>query len=178
MQYQLEALAALAAVIIVYAVLRRQRKLSSIRDVPGPVNPSWLFGMLLGSTRPNLPACKPLALNANSFKDTNGTSKPERLGQRTRGSSRTSGTLSAGMVLLGYVLCFIKRAAEPGIRTLNLNHWCLRAGEPLVDCRPESNQPHHAEIWVFLYEAERRTGADSVVGRSQGYRIGGGWVGH
>ena len=45
-----------------------------------------------------------------------------------------------------------------------------------MDRRPESDQPHYAEIRVLLYKAERRAGTDSVVGRSQGYRIGGWWV--
>ena len=44
MEYQLAALAACAAVFA-YVLLRRGRKLSAVRDVPGPVNPSWIFGM-------------------------------------------------------------------------------------------------------------------------------------
>ena len=43
MQYQLGALAACTAVFV-YVLLRRHRKPSAIRDVPGPVNPSWIFG--------------------------------------------------------------------------------------------------------------------------------------
>ena len=43
MQSQLGALVTCAA-ILVYAFLRRCRRLSAIRDVPGPVNPSWIFG--------------------------------------------------------------------------------------------------------------------------------------
>ena len=46
MQYQLVAVAACAAVFA-YAFLRRNRKLSAIGDVPGPQNPSWIFGMSL-----------------------------------------------------------------------------------------------------------------------------------
>ena len=49
MQYQLGALTA-AAVVFVYAFLRRRRRLSPIRDVPGPANPSWIFGMVLGDS--------------------------------------------------------------------------------------------------------------------------------
>ena len=44
MQYQLGALVACTAVFA-YAFLRRHRKLSTIRDVPGPLSPSWIFGM-------------------------------------------------------------------------------------------------------------------------------------
>ena len=44
MQYQLGALATCTA-IFVYVFLRRYRKPSAIRDVPGPANPSWIFGM-------------------------------------------------------------------------------------------------------------------------------------
>lgn len=47
MQYQLGALAACAAVVF-YAVIRKYRKRSVIKDVPGPVNPSWIFGMSPG----------------------------------------------------------------------------------------------------------------------------------
>jgi len=43
MQYQLGALATCVAVFT-YVFLRRRRKFSAIRDVPGPVNPSWIFG--------------------------------------------------------------------------------------------------------------------------------------
>jgi len=43
MQYQLGALAACVAAPV-YVFLRRYRKVSTIRDVPGPVNPSWIFG--------------------------------------------------------------------------------------------------------------------------------------
>jgi len=43
MQYQLGAFSACVAVFV-YVILRRQKKYSAIRDVQGPVNPSWLFG--------------------------------------------------------------------------------------------------------------------------------------
>ena len=46
MGYQLESLATCVAVLA-YVTLRRQRGLSAIKDVPGPVNPSWIFGMQL-----------------------------------------------------------------------------------------------------------------------------------
>ena len=48
-----------------------------------------------------------------SFQDTNGISRPERLEQRIRGSSRISGMSSAGTVLLGYVSLSIKHARGP-----------------------------------------------------------------
>ena len=44
MGYQLGVLVTCAAVFG-YVFLRRGRKLPAIRDVPGPVNPSWIFGM-------------------------------------------------------------------------------------------------------------------------------------
>ena len=44
MQYQLGALMTCAA-LFVYVFLRRRRRLSVIRDVPGPMNLSWIFGM-------------------------------------------------------------------------------------------------------------------------------------
>ena len=44
MQYQLGALATCVAALV-YAILRRHKRLSAIKDVPGPVNPSWIFGM-------------------------------------------------------------------------------------------------------------------------------------
>jgi len=43
MQYQLGALATCAAVFV-YVILRRHGKRSAIKNVPGPVNPSWIFG--------------------------------------------------------------------------------------------------------------------------------------
>ena len=46
MDYQLGVPAACVAVFV-YAFLRRGRRLSAIMDVPGPANPSWIFGMFL-----------------------------------------------------------------------------------------------------------------------------------
>ena len=46
MEYKLGVPAACVAVFV-YALLRRRRRLSAIRDVPGPANPSWIFGMFL-----------------------------------------------------------------------------------------------------------------------------------
>ena len=43
MQYELGTLATCAA-LFVYVFLRRHRRLSAIKDVPGPANPSWIFG--------------------------------------------------------------------------------------------------------------------------------------
>ena len=51
MQYQLGALAT-CAVVFVYAMLRTRRRPSTIKDVPGPVNSSWIFGMSPQSIRP------------------------------------------------------------------------------------------------------------------------------
>lgn len=46
MQYRPGALTACVAVFV-YLVFRRHRKRSAIKDVPGPVSPSWIFGMSL-----------------------------------------------------------------------------------------------------------------------------------
>ena len=46
MGYQLGALATCVAALV-YISLRRCRKLSTIEDVPGPMNPSWIFGTFL-----------------------------------------------------------------------------------------------------------------------------------
>ena len=54
MQYRLEALATCAAVFV-YLAFRRYRRRSVIRDIPGPVNPSWIFGMSLGHRLFSLP---------------------------------------------------------------------------------------------------------------------------
>ena len=43
MQHQLGALAT-CAVAFVYFILRRRRRLFTIKDIPGPANPSWIFG--------------------------------------------------------------------------------------------------------------------------------------
>ena len=43
MGYQLAALVCVVA--LVYVFLQRCKKFTTIKDVPGPVNPSWIFGM-------------------------------------------------------------------------------------------------------------------------------------
>jgi len=47
MQYQFGALA-ICVVVFAYGFLRRYRRLATIKDIPGPVNPSWIFGMCPG----------------------------------------------------------------------------------------------------------------------------------
>jgi len=107
MHYQLGALAACTA-IFVYALLRRQKKSFAVRDVPGPVNPSWIFGT---SQAVNLgfftPSCRSMALNAKIPKDTSGISRPKKLGEQRRGSSRDLGTSLVGTAPLGYMTSFI-----------------------------------------------------------------------
>jgi len=99
MQYQLGALATCTA-IFVYVFLRRYRKPSAIRDVPGPANPSWIFG-----TSPAFHLLlQPITLNVKNPKDTNGISCPKKLVGQRRGSSRISGTSFVGTVPLGCVL--------------------------------------------------------------------------
>ena len=48
MEYLLGALATGAAALVY--IIRRRRRLSMIRDVPGPMNPSWIFGTSHGVT--------------------------------------------------------------------------------------------------------------------------------
>jgi len=43
MEYQLGTLAACTA-LFVYVWIRRYGEPSPVKDVPGPVNPSWIFG--------------------------------------------------------------------------------------------------------------------------------------
>ena len=47
-----------------------------------------------------------------------------------------------------------------------------------MDRRPEGYQPHPPEIWLFVCEAEQRSGADSVVSGPEWCRICGRWVVH
>jgi len=109
MDYQLGATCVL---FFVCAFIRRRRELSTIKDVPGPVNPSWIFGM---SQRVDLKtftssqSCT--ALNTKTFKDTSGISRPEKLEQKIRGFSKILGTSSVGTVHLGYDPPFIKHAS-------------------------------------------------------------------
>jgi len=60
MEYQLGVPAACVAAFV-YTFLKRRRRLSVIRDVPGPANPSWIFGMSLecqpGRFHPLLEVC-------------------------------------------------------------------------------------------------------------------------
>jgi len=78
MKYQLGVPVACAAVIV-YVFLRRRRRLSVIKDVPGPVNPSWIFGMFLeGQPSPFYPFQGPVALSVKTFKDTSGIFRPKK----------------------------------------------------------------------------------------------------
>ena len=81
MQSQLGALAA-GAVVFVYLFLRRRNRLHAIRDVPGPENPSWIFGMCW---RINLTPCtfsrRSIALNVKSIR-----TRLVSPGRRSRGS--------------------------------------------------------------------------------------------
>ena len=43
MGHQLGALAICAAAFV-YVFLQKRKKLTTVKDVPGPVNPSWIFG--------------------------------------------------------------------------------------------------------------------------------------
>jgi len=76
MQHQLGALATCAAVFA-YFFLRRRGKPSAIRDVPGPVNPSWIFGTPPGST----PSWGDYTRSDRIPKDTSGISRPKKLEQ-------------------------------------------------------------------------------------------------
>jgi len=93
MQYQLGALATCAA-IFVYVVLRSHRKRFAIKDVPGPVNPSWIFGTSPdGQPGPFHPLLWVDGTDYETFKDTNGISRPKKLEKQRRDSLRISGTL-------------------------------------------------------------------------------------
>lgn len=97
MGYQLGVLAACAAVFV-YAYLRRgNKKFAMIRDVQGPANPSWIFGMVT-FLLPRL-----IVLNLRSSKDTSGISRPRKLEDQRSGTLGISGTLFIGTVRLGYV---------------------------------------------------------------------------
>ena len=74
MPSQLGALATCAAILLCL-FLRRCRRPSAILDIPGPENPSWIFGMfrkvnLIPSTTPY----RSTALNVKEPKDTSGIS--------------------------------------------------------------------------------------------------------
>ena len=115
MQYQLEAIATCAAVFV-YVILRRRRL--SIADVPGPENPSWIFGTS-PEGQPHSPSL-PVDRRLNGLKDTSGISWSKKSGEWRRGSSRSSGTSFAGRVLLGYASLAIEPATVscvPGIFT-------------------------------------------------------------
>ena len=107
MEYQLGALTTCAAVIA-YLLFRRHRRLSTIRDVPGPVNPSWIFGM--SPTSLLTFSWRSVVLNVKAFKDISGIFSQRKLEDRKRGSSRSSGILFVGMVFSGYALPFTGHA--------------------------------------------------------------------
>ena len=103
MEYQLGAFATCAAVFV-YVLLRRCRKLSAIGDVPGPVNPSWIFGMSpAGRPGPFASSRWHIVLSMKPFKDTSGIFRSKKLEEQRGGSSRLSGMLFVGTAHLGYV---------------------------------------------------------------------------
>ena len=102
MQHQFVALATCAAVFV-FVILRRRARLSAIRDVPGPVNPSWIFGKSSEGQPGPFTSRRSKALNVKPLKDTNGISTPKKLEGQRRGSSRISGISFAGTALVVYV---------------------------------------------------------------------------
>ena len=96
------------ATVFVYVFLRRRRRLSAVGDVPGPVNPSWIFGTSAWPLR----LCISMALNTRTFKDTDGTSWLKKLEEQKRGSSRISEISFVGMALLGCVVLFVECTPE------------------------------------------------------------------
>jgi len=74
MRYQLEALA-VCAVVFIYLSLRRRKRLAIIKDVPGPVNPSWIFGTLPVAEGRSDPSCLLETDGLRTFKGTSGTSR-------------------------------------------------------------------------------------------------------
>ena len=117
MKYQLGVPAACVAVVV-YAFLRRRRRLSVIRDVPGPVNPSWIFGMLLeGQSDPFTLFQRSMTLSAK-FQDTSGIFREKKPEEQRGSSSRTLGTSFVGTVRFGCVLSLIKQT--PVARTLSI----------------------------------------------------------
>jgi len=115
--HQLGALVACVAVFV-YTFLRRHRRLSTIKDVPGPENPSWIFGMSRMTDLTSFTSFRtsPVVLNVETFKDTSGISRPGKLEQRIKDSSRISGISLVGTVPLGYVPPLIKHPSVYCIR--------------------------------------------------------------
>ena len=74
MQRQLGALATCAAVFFC-VFFRRRRRLSSLKDVPGPPNPSWIFGTFPeGRHGPHHSRAQADVLSVKYLKDINGIS--------------------------------------------------------------------------------------------------------
>lgn len=98
MDYQLGTLAICGTVLV--CIIQRHRRLSTIRDVPGPVNPSWIFGRSPGiALIPSTSSCRPASLTLETFKDISGISRPKKLGEQRRGSSKILGMWFIGTVL-------------------------------------------------------------------------------
>ena len=93
------------AAVFVYVFLRRKRRISAVGDVPGPVNPSWIFGMYRRKVYPApcTSSCRSITLNVEALKDTSGIFKPKKLGEQRRGSLRASGISFVGTAHLEYV---------------------------------------------------------------------------
>jgi len=91
MGYQLGALATCVAVFV-YVSLRWRRKSPTIKDLPGPANPSWIFGMCPRANLTPLASPRmPMTLSMETFQDTSGIFRPKKLEERRGGSSRISG---------------------------------------------------------------------------------------
>ena len=77
--YYLFGTLATCTAVFVYIVLRRLRKPSAIKDVPGPPNPSWIFGMFHRENLTPPTSCGSIALNVRTFQDTYGISWSKKL---------------------------------------------------------------------------------------------------
>ena len=108
MQSQLGAFA-ICAGVFVYAFLRKRKRFSAIKDLPGPENPSWIFGTSLGGQSLPFHFLKWVGnIQCEISKDTSGISWVRNPEEWRRGTSRISGTSFVGMVPLGYVATWIE----------------------------------------------------------------------
>ena len=123
MQSQLGAFA-ICAGVFVYAFLRKRKRFPAIKDLPGPENPSWIFGTSLGGQSRPFHFLKWVGnIECEISKDISGISWVRNPEEWRRGTSRISGTSFVGMVPLGYVATWIEQTSPFRIRTLGWNYW-------------------------------------------------------
>ena len=162
MEYHFGVLTTCAAVLV-YTLLRRRLKLSTIRDVPGPVNPSWLFGMstVLG------PFLEVDSAECENFQGHQWYLMAEEAGGAEKRFLGEFGNIVRWNGVFGVRLAFHRiRTSVPCLNS-RPNDWSVRVGGHFMDRGPEGHQSHPSEIRLLVRKTSQLPGRDSAVDRSR-----------